>query len=450
MDNRNFIIGLTLLAALTAGCSSEPKVSELSAQSDPQVEIDRLDTGMKRAIGNQVDILSPDNFAQAKRARDDAMASRADNKKQGKVLHQISLAWAYLERANGVAAVANQILPGPIDARRDAIAAQADILFRKETDSIDNDLRQFTKRIEKNDTSVSDDKKVSLEANYRDIEMKALKQTYLGEAQQTLKMATDEGAEKLTPETLSWATTRILSAESSVEKNRHSIAVLTQASTEAKESANRLLKMVRDAKGSKSMRPEDFAKKVESNEKAEAQSDKNLTQASTDLALSQGRLANATARNVRLESEVALDREFESARRQFGKDEAEVYKQGDNLLLRLKGLSFASNQAVIGSSNFPLLAKVQRVIREIGATKVVVEGHTDSVGGKELNAELSTRRAEAIQAYMVSNKNVAPDRISAIGHGDSKPISSNKTAAGRAQNRRVDLIISADANAKKE
>ncbi len=129
------------------------------------------------------------------------------------------------------------------------------------------------------------------------------------------------------------------------------------------------------------------------------------------------------------------------AKSQFAKDEAEVYKQGDKILLRLKGLTFASNNSTIQTSNFKLLAKVQQVINQIGSSKIVIEGHTDSLGDKKLNDNLSTARAESVEKYLVSNQDATAEQITATGFGDSKPIASNKTALGRSQNRRVDVII---------
>lgn len=113
-------------------------------------------------------------------------------------------------------------------------------------------------------------------------------------------------------------------------------------------------------------------------------------------------------------------------------------------MLRLKGLSFKKSKSGIGSENFPLLAKVQKIISEIGPSQIAIEGHTDSLGEKKLNDDLSVQRALAVQSYLVENKNVAPDKITATGFGYAKPIATNKTAKGRAQNRRVDVIITAE------
>ena len=74
--------------------------------------------------------------------------------------------------------------------------------------------------------------------------------------------------------------------------------------------------------------------------------------------------------------------------------------------------------------------------------QITVTGHTDSAGASEYNRKLSERRAEAVKAYLVS-KGLSGDRIVTKGAGDAQPVASNKTAGGRAQNRRVDIDIKA-------
>ena len=72
--------------------------------------------------------------------------------------------------------------------------------------------------------------------------------------------------------------------------------------------------------------------------------------------------------------------------------------------------------------------------------KLVIVGHTDNVGDLDYNMNLSKRRAEAVQVALVSSHNVDPSRLKAWGAGYLSPIASNKTEAGRAKNRRVELV----------
>jgi outer membrane protein OmpA-like peptidoglycan-associated protein len=71
---------------------------------------------------------------------------------------------------------------------------------------------------------------------------------------------------------------------------------------------------------------------------------------------------------------------------------------------------------------------------------MVVEGHTDSQGSDDLNLKLSEDRAAAVRDYLVS-RGVAADRLSAVGVGEKRPIADNTSAEGRANNRRVEIVI---------
>ena len=75
--------------------------------------------------------------------------------------------------------------------------------------------------------------------------------------------------------------------------------------------------------------------------------------------------------------------------------------------------------------------------------RLAVEGHTDSVGTDAYNQGLSERRAESVRAYLVDQK-FAADSVGATGFGEGQPVSTNDTASGRQQNRRVELVVSGD------
>jgi outer membrane protein OmpA-like peptidoglycan-associated protein len=102
---------------------------------------------------------------------------------------------------------------------------------------------------------------------------------------------------------------------------------------------------------------------------------------------------------------------------------------------------------VTGKSELMPLAqqKLDQVAKALGdlddKQTVVVEGHTDSKGPDDANMVLSQARAESVRAYLVS-RGVKPERISAIGRGEAQPVATNDTPEGRANNRRVEIVIS--------
>ncbi len=87
------------------------------------------------------------------------------------------------------------------------------------------------------------------------------------------------------------------------------------------------------------------------------------------------------------------------------------------------------------------LAKVSVILQQYPDLKLQIEGYTDSVGGDEYNVKLSQDRANATQAFLISN-NVDPGNITSTGYGKSHPVADNGTAQGKAQNRRVEMVVS--------
>lgn len=103
------------------------------------------------------------------------------------------------------------------------------------------------------------------------------------------------------------------------------------------------------------------------------------------------------------------------------------------------GINFDFNSDVIKNESKPTLDQIAAVLTENKQWKMTVEGHTDNVGGETANKTLSEKRANAVKTYLVG-KGIEAVRLSASGMGMSKPVAQNETEAGRAQNRRVELV----------
>ncbi|MCM8763399.1 MAG: OmpA family protein [Candidatus Omnitrophica bacterium] len=107
---------------------------------------------------------------------------------------------------------------------------------------------------------------------------------------------------------------------------------------------------------------------------------------------------------------------------------------------------FDSGKAKIRNEAYPILDKVARVLVEnVPQFNIGIEGHTDNepikYSGWKSNWELSTARALSVLHYLVDEKGVNPERISAIGYGEYKPVATNDTKEGRRLNRRVEVVI---------
>ena len=106
--------------------------------------------------------------------------------------------------------------------------------------------------------------------------------------------------------------------------------------------------------------------------------------------------------------------------------------------ISIDGANFATASAVLIRGASARLDEVVNAARQYPDAKFDVSGHTDNHGKKVANQKLSEKRAVAVKAYLVKH-GVAPERISTAGYGDTQPVADNKTRAGRAANRRVDV-----------
>lgn len=105
-----------------------------------------------------------------------------------------------------------------------------------------------------------------------------------------------------------------------------------------------------------------------------------------------------------------------------------------------QGILFATGKADVLPESRPVLKEIAATLKQHADLKILIEGHTDNVGAPVANLTLSEARAAAVKAVLVSGYGVDGSRITTKGLGDTKPAVPNTTAAGRAQNRRVEVV----------
>jgi outer membrane protein OmpA-like peptidoglycan-associated protein len=106
----------------------------------------------------------------------------------------------------------------------------------------------------------------------------------------------------------------------------------------------------------------------------------------------------------------------------------------------VNGILFDTGKTDLKSSSEAAIAEVVTLLKADASLLLYVVGHTDNVGGLESNMRLSQGRAEAVVKSLVSGHGIAPARLKAFGNGPYAPVSTNETEAGRAKNRRVELV----------
>lgn len=117
-----------------------------------------------------------------------------------------------------------------------------------------------------------------------------------------------------------------------------------------------------------------------------------------------------------------------------------TYQDQRGLVISMSGVRFAFDSADIGAQYDSTLDKVASYLRENGEHRVEVDGYTDSVGTSAYNHDLSLRRAASVRRALIS-RGANPAQITIRGYGESSPVASNATASGRAQNRRVEMVV---------
>ncbi len=136
-----------------------------------------------------------------------------------------------------------------------------------------------------------------------------------------------------------------------------------------------------------------------------------------------------------------MDRQQRAMEAELSGSGVGVARQGDTLVLRMPSdVTFATNQSAVEPRFDATLADVAGVLRQYDQSLVDVVGHTDSSGGDAINQPLSERRAVSVADALIRN-GVQRERLYVAGNSSRNPVTSNDTPAGRAQNRRVEIVI---------
>ena len=176
---------------------------------------------------------------------------------------------------------------------------------------------------------------------------------------------------------------------------------------------------------------------AERSQAAQAQADADRARAEADAAEARAREAEAT------KSATDANAVREKLRSQLNSVLA-TSESARGLIVNMSDVLFDTGRYTLKTGTQISLAKVSGILQAYPGLKLQVEGYTDSVGSDEYNQKLSENRADAVRDFLVT-QGVQPDNITATGYGKAKPVADNSTAGGRAQNRRVNLVVSGDA-----
>lgn len=424
---------------MVPGCSSGPKRVSIPSNANASEVLNSLSEDMSIAKQNEIDVLSPRNYDKARDHYITAKKAYEKGTDNEDVFESVSLSKAYLNLANEHASRVRGSAADILSARSDAISAGAAQVLPKRLEKADNYLKEATFDAEKNKSSIKAESRADLQRNYLELQTEAIKVTQLAPAEKLIDMSKKNGARRHVPITLASAEAKLQQAKNIIETDRNNAAAIRVSSIEARREANKLYNVAEIAK--KNRASEKVALELNARRMASAQMSEELVQVESQLAEKNSEVEGMQAENEKLERANQFNQSLAWAQEQFNPNEAEVYRQGDKLLIRLKNMNYKSGQKELSAAAYPLLDKVKEVIGRVGAESVKVEGHTDSIGSQILNQSLSQARAEGVANYLGQDNVVSKNQIEAEGLGYEKPLTSNKTSQGRALNRRVDVII---------
>ena len=461
-----------------------------AAQAAQDLDAAALKAALDKARGEQVDALSPKNFAAAVEAHDAAVKDAARGRKDDKVRARVQEGEAALGRATAAAAAARQLLGSVIKAREDALTAEAPKFASEAWTKAAERFREAMMENEQNDTKNAQRRAAEAEVLLREAELIAIKGGILNEARALIAQADEAKVGKLAPRSLQAAKRFLAEADQEIQRNRYDVAqprkLAAQARYEARHATylaqliERVLKEENDDQAGIEgliLSYEEPLKQIAGEMELSAQFDKGmqaplqeinehagqqaqevrrlkqdladrddqLAQLNTQIQRVQSRLGGESEERVALQRRVDAQERMRSSVRaleaSFSAQEANVIRQGDDVVLSLLGIKFPSGRSTIDASSAPLMKKVQQGLALFPGASISVEGHTDPLHSDSTNLILSQDRADAVRQYLVSNFAMDPEKITSVGYGEARPVATNETAAGRARNRRIDLVI---------
>jgi OmpA-OmpF porin, OOP family len=430
-------VSLTLVTFLTFGCAQNTQKVDLpSATHD---EATRLKGDIHNAQLNHLDVLAYEEFKGAQKASDQAQNEIKDGKNNEKILEHLNQGRLFLREGHNLAKERRPILDGVIKTRQMAVTSGVRNYTKYETElgKIDEDLRDQVSNL--GEMTPQDFSK--LQSRYMDLELNTIKSNHLDKTSLMIETARNEHrAKKVAPKLLRQAELDLTNAQNMIAANRGKPENFKESVLKANAGAELLTDVIAAATKDDKNLDEDTALNLVLQNRKISNLQGKLGKAKLDNEKMGLTLEDQSKKMVVAGAALRLQKTIESARKSFTKQEAEVYQQGNKLLIRLKAMNFASGRADLPASSLTLLAKVKNVANELGASQIVIEGHTDSAGDATANDQLSQSRAEAVAHYLETS-GIDVDKVRAIGYGFKKPIAGNKTKLGRAQNRRVDVII---------
>lgn len=493
MQVSSVVILLTIMI-LTACASNQLTRTELNEKFPTLVQLEKE---LDEARTSGVSLLAPELYQTAFKQYLDAYLS-ANNNQYDDAKNGAQSGLDQLKNARNVADSSRKVLSEVLDARRRAKEAGADKFYPKEIEENDSQLVKISKLLEDDDIKKAKNRRNELQRAYTDLELRSLQISTVADATAAIKKAIDNDAKKLAPKTLANAVEELSLSKSVLEVDRTNRDKANDHARRAKIAAMRSdeiatlikkykkqdyteedmllsyqadleklaevvgknlgfdkpnektvmelqdeIKFMVNSNTAQKMQVQELESQIKLNEK-------NLVALREQHAAEIAKIESRYSGEISIlgQSQEQLKRQqqeqqarFEHVQNLFSDSEANVFRKKNNVLISVHGFKFPSGSTEIRPENYGLMTKIVQAVDVFKNSKIIVSGHTDSTGDKELNKALSESRAQSVAKFFVDAAKVEPARIKTQGFGQEKPVASNESVEGRAKNRRVEILI---------
>lgn len=467
----------------------------LGLAGGPALAADTMDAAalaaaVEQGRAEQLDVLAPRTFAAAVQASQNASREAERGRSAERIAARVQEGEAALQKARTVAENAKQSLAGVIKTRQDALVADAPKFAPDAWAKANDRFLQAMRENESGDLPNAQKRAAEAEVLLREAELIGIKGGILNEARNLIAQADQAKVARYAPRTLQSAKRHLAEAEQEINRNRYDVSnpkrLAAQARYDVRHAtylAQQIEKVLQQEKSDQGgiealiLSWEEPLERIAADMELDIRFDEGqqgpmkelgefaqqqaqeMRRLKTELQDRDEQIAALSDQLKRLESRlggesqerIALQRQVDAQARlraniaaieaSFTSDEARVFRQGGDVVVSLMGINFPSGRSTIEASSAPLMRKVQQALALFPDASILIEGHTDANGSDSANLILSQDRADAVKQYLVSQFGANAEKISSIGYGEARPVATNETAAGRARNRRIDLVI---------
>jgi len=492
--NKSGLFSILVAFFFLSGCAGSGPSTSLTEKNIDQPPILKDATEiMEEARAQQAALYAPTTFREGMELYYEAIEDLNKKKNIKNIQEKLEQSVVCFEKAIEVTKLANIIFNDVKAARDDAIVAEAHKHASESWGFAERMFEEAAEILEGGNTVESKSKGNEAEKLYRNAELEAIQSKHMQETWSLLRKVEAIEAENYSPKTLKKIRNLVQQAETLLNKHRYDTDEARQLAQQAKYEANHAIYLVETIKKLEqaentfeellleSEKPlqiiaETFDKTVQFDQGTDIPTqeivqaiinlqdenadfvitinDKNseisvlkehIDSLKTYIASMETRLSKLSSSEKDLAAIIEQQRirqeKIARIKTSFTSEEGTTLWESDNIIIRLHGLNFLPGSSRIEPQDFSLLTKLLYAIREFPNSKLTIEGHTDSQGKNEDNRRLSIERAEAVRQYILANTNIFPNRISAEGYGESRPVANNETFEGRAKNRRIDVVI---------